>query len=182
MQNLYETQRLYLKLSDPDMASAILAYYLKNRDFLSSFEPKREACFYEEAYQRALLEEDASNARLKRGFRFWLSLKSDPDRIMGMAALNNIVWGAFQSCFLGYKLDGSHLRRGYMTEAIEKLVEIGFKEIGLHRIEANVMPRNKASLGVCEKAGFIYEGLSREYLNINGVWEDHVHMVRLNKD
>ena len=44
------------------------------------------------------------------------------------------------------------------------------------------MPRNKASLRVLEKAGYREEGLARKYLNINGVWEDHIHMVRITDD
>ena len=55
------------------------------------------------------------------------------------------------------------------------------EELGLHRIEANIMPCNLPSLGVAEKCGFVREGLSRKYLKINGVWEDHIHMVRLNE-
>ena len=50
----------------------------------------------------------------------------------------------------------------------------------LHRLEANVMPKNKASLRVLEKNQFVNEGISKYYLNINGVWEDHVHMVKIN--
>lgn len=97
---------------------------------------------------------------------------------MGLVGLNNLVRGAFQSCFLGYKLDGGLLRRGYMTEAVEEAVRIAFTVLGLHRIEANIMPRNTASLGVARKAGFQEEGLAVRYLRINGVWEDHIHMVR----
>ena len=41
--------------------------------------------------------------------------------------------------------------------------------------------RNTASLRVLEKCGYRPEGLARRYLRINGVWEDHIHMVRLNE-
>jgi len=44
------------------------------------------------------------------------------------------------------------------------------------------MPRNLPSLRVAEKCGFQNEGLSPRYLQINGKWEDHVHMVKLNPD
>jgi ribosomal-protein-alanine N-acetyltransferase len=54
--------------------------------------------------------------------------------------------------------------------------------MSLHRIEANIMPRNQRSLRVVEKLGFVDEGLSRDYLKINEKWEDHIHMVLLNKD
>ena len=64
--------------------------------------------------------------------------------------------------------------------AVEMLVRYAFEELQLHRIEANVMPRNAASLRVLEKNDFVNEGLSKYYLRINGTWEDHIHMVKLN--
>ena len=66
-----------------------------------------------------------------------------------------------------------------MTEAVRAAADIAFTDLDLHRIEANIMPRNGASLRVAEKAGFYHEGLALKYLRINGVWEDHIHMVLL---
>jgi ribosomal-protein-alanine N-acetyltransferase len=71
---------------------------------------------------------------------------------------------------------------GYMTEAVKKGIEIMFQDYGLHRIEASIMPRNIRSLKVTQKLGFQEEGLSPQYLKINGKWEDHLHMVLLNHD
>ena len=68
-----------------------------------------------------------------------------------------------------------------MTMAVDMVTAYAFSVLGLHRLEANVMPRNKASLRVLEKNGFLNEGLSKYYLNINEVWEDHIHMVKLNE-
>ena len=67
------------------------------------------------------------------------------------------------------------------TEALRRLVEFAFATLGLHRVEANIMPRNKPSLRVAEKSGFVFEGTARAYLNINGVWEDHAHMAIINE-
>ena len=67
-----------------------------------------------------------------------------------------------------------------MSMAVEMLVRYAFEELKLHRIEANVMPRNAASLRILEKNDFVNEGLSKYYLRINGIWEDHIHMVKLN--
>ena len=97
-----------------------------------------------------------------------------------MIGLNNVVWGAFCSAFLGYKLDEALVNRGYMSMAIAIVVQYAFQELRLHRIEANVMPRSGASLRALEKNHFINEGMSRDYLRINGRWEDHIHMVKLN--
>ncbi len=79
-------------------------------------------------------------------------------------------------------MDEDEINKGYMTEAIMAVVKVAFKEMKLHRIEANVMPRNLRSIRVVEKCGFINEGLAKQYLKINGVWEDHYHMVILNDE
>lgn len=67
-----------------------------------------------------------------------------------------------------------------MTELISWMVTYGFETLHLHRIEASVMPKNERSLRVLEKNGFEREGLAKKYLRINGVWEDHIHMVKIN--
>lgn len=69
-----------------------------------------------------------------------------------------------------------------MTEAVGKVTEIAFGRLGLHRIEANIMPWNTRSLRVVQKNGFVNEGIARDYLLINGKWEDHIHMVKLNPE
>ena len=81
-----------------------------------------------------------------------------------------------------YKIDAALWGRGYGSEAIRYGTGWAFRVLGLHRAEANVMPRNAASLRAAEKAGYRPEGLARRYLNINGVWEDHIHMVKLNEE
>ena len=116
----------------------------------------------------------------KTAFRFYIIPVEQPTVIIGVIGLNNVIWGAFCSAFLGYKLDKDFLNKGYMTMAVEMLIKYAFEELGLHRIEANVMPKNKASLRVLEKNHFMNEGLSQYYLNINGSWEDHIHMVKIN--
>lgn len=177
-----KTDDLLLRPAVPDLAQWVLDYYLKNREFLAPYEPNHEAAYFTLPEQRRLLTCDATAFAAREGARFFISLQSDPERVIGTVALNNIVWGCFASCHLGYKLDEDYLNRGYMTQAVTAAIQFAFGTLRLHRIEANVMPRNKRSLRVLEKCGFREEGLARSYLKINGVWEDHVHMVRLSDD
>ena len=179
LQKKYETSRLVLLQSAPSLAAKTADYYSRNRDFFQSFDPPRPPDFYTVNIQRRDLQRDFQDAKKMRALRFWLSLKGS-DEIIGMVALNNIVFGSFCSCFLAYKLDYRFLRQRLMSEAISRVVRIAFDDLGLHRIEANIMPRNTPSLRLIEKLGFQHEGLARQYLNINGVWEDHIHMTLLN--
>lgn len=178
---LLENNRLQLMPAAPALSEQVCDYYCRNREFLTPYDPLREAIFFTEDYHRLLLSQDEAMAQCGRGYRFYIRLAEAPDRVVGTIALSNIVMGAFRSCFLGYKLDQTCTNRGYMTEAIRLVTEYAFGELRLHRIEANVMPWNQASLRVVEKNGYQPEGLAREYLYINGRWEDHLHMVKRNQ-
>jgi len=71
-------------------------------------------------------------------------------------------------------------RRGLMTGAVQALVPFSFGSLRLHRLEAACIPSNAASIRLLEKTGFVREGYAREYLCINGLWQDHVLFGRLN--
>jgi ribosomal-protein-alanine N-acetyltransferase len=95
-------------------------------------------------------------------------------RILGRIALGGILLGAFQSAYLGYWMDADHQGRGLMTEAVRAATTFAFDVVGLHRLQAAVMPRNGPSLRVLEKVGYRREGTAERYLCIAGAWEDHV--------
>jgi [ribosomal protein S5]-alanine N-acetyltransferase len=100
--------------------------------------------------------------------------RAAPRIIVGNINLTQVVRGAFQSCFLGFGLATAMQGRGYMTEAVRRVVAFAFNEWGLHRVAANYMPRNRRSAAVLERCGFLIEGRAASYLRINGRWEDHV--------
>lgn len=181
MEKIYETERLILKVLDKSAAEVILDYYSRNREFLAEWEPSKEDEFYTMEYHREQLEKELIGMERGDSFRVWIFDKTDINRTIGSIGFTNIVRGIFLSCYLGYKLDNNEINKGYMTEALNKGINIMFNEFGLHRIEANIMPKNKRSLRVAEKLGFYNEGLAYKYLKINGTWEDHIHMVLLNE-
>ncbi|MBI3725865.1 GNAT family N-acetyltransferase [bacterium] len=82
--------------------------------------------------------------------------------------------GPFRNAHLGYWIDREHQGRGLTTEAVRLLLAFAFGPLALHRVQAAVMPRNRASCRVLEKAGFRREGLARRYLMIDGKWRDHL--------
>ena len=121
-----ETRCLILLPAAPGLAPAVLDYYLRNAAFLAPFEPERPAGFYTAEHHARELAADVQRAAQGTGVRFYLALKDVPGRVIGSVALNNIVRGAFQSCFLGYKLDGALCGRGYMTQAVEACTRFAF--------------------------------------------------------
>ncbi|MBL8966493.1 MAG: GNAT family N-acetyltransferase [Spirochaetaceae bacterium] len=168
----YETPRLTLRTPRKEDAAAFLGYLLANRDFLAEWEPERDTSYFTKESVKAALERQLGDIEAKRGFLFLLFAKASGE-LIGSIGISNIVFGPFRSCNLGYRLSAGRENQGYMTEALAKIVEFCFKELSLHRIEANVMPRNAGSKRVLEKLGFEREGLGKRYLRIAGVWEDH---------
>jgi hypothetical protein len=76
---------------------------------------------------------------------------------------------------LGYWLDEAHWGKGYMTEAVQAILNYGFNELQLSLITANCYPHNKRSQQVLERNGFIYEGvLHQAELIYNGNIFDHL--------
>ena len=73
---------------------------------------------------------------------------------------------------IGYLLLPEYWGKGIVKEAIDAVVEYGFREIKIHSIEANVNPNNKASLKLLEKAGFTQEGYFKENYFYNGKFYD----------
>ena len=92
----------------------------------------------------------------------------------GEINLNNVVRGAFQSATIGYWIDRSRAGHSYMSEAVAVIAQYAFEELHLHRLEICIIPRNTRSRRVMEKLGIREEGLALRFLEINGVWEDHV--------
>lgn len=94
-------------------------------------------------------------------------------RICGVINLSEIVRGSFQSAYMGYYALAPHAGKGYMSAGIDLVLERVFGELRLHRVEANIQPKNRRSIELVRRAGFRLEGLSPRYLRIAGRWRDH---------
>jgi len=92
----------------------------------------------------------------------------------GEINLNSVQRGPFQSAYVGYWIDEKHAGQGYVPEALVLVTRFAFDELHLHRIQVAIIPRNAASRRVVEKLALREEGVALRYLEINGVWEDHV--------
>ncbi len=176
-----ETERLILRPAAPGLAKYTLAFYRKNAAALQPVEPTFPDDFLTLGFQRSMLRDERAAATQGRSLRYWAFLKDDPQCTAGCAALNNIVWGAMRSCAIAYKIDIDLRKQGYGSELVNAMVELAFRGLGLHRVQADVMPRNLPSLALAQRCGFHEEGRSPSYIQVNGVWEEHIHMVRLNE-
>lgn len=173
-----QTSRLQLKVLDQERAAEVVDFIVRNDHYLKIWEPLRDPEYYTIDKQAEILAAESRSIADGSLFKVWLH---QDDEIIGSIAVSNIVRGVFQSGHVGYKLAQSHTGKGYMTEALRAVVSHCFETLGMHRLEANIMPRNAASLNVVRRLGFYEEGLAIKYLKINGVWEDHLHMVIRNE-
>ncbi|MDF3068151.1 MAG: hypothetical protein K0R38_3752 [Polyangiaceae bacterium] len=106
-----------------------------------------------------------------RQVKFFVCLEDR--RICGVINLSEIVRGSFQSAYMGYYALSPHSGKGYMSAGIDLVLERAFGELRLHRVEANIQPRNRRSIELVRRAGFRLEGVSQRYLRIAGRWRDH---------
>lgn len=111
-----------------------------------------------------------------------LLLDHGANQLYGAITLDNIRRGPTQSGTLGYWVGEEYARRGYMTEAINAVVQYAFTELDLSRIESACLADNKPSRGVLEKCGFKYEGVAQAYIQIDGRWRTHVLYSALRYD
>ena len=93
--------------------------------------------------------------------------------IIGAISLSQIFRGGFQNAYLGYYVGAQYAGQGYMTEALQLTLRYAFRNLKLHRLEANIQPGNVASIALVKRAGFVLEGYSKHYLKICGRWRDH---------
>ena len=88
----------------------------------------------------------------------------------------------FQKAEVWYKLHPDFWNKGYATEALKKIVQYGFKELGLHRIEAGCAVENFGSIKVLEKVGMKKEGRKRKSLPLKSGWSDSFEYAILSTD
>jgi len=82
----------------------------------------------------------------------------------------------------GWWIGKEHRGFGYATEAVDLLVRTGFRRLALHRVQAFVFPRNRASRAVARRCGFRYEGRLRDEARKGRRWVATLLFARLASD
>lgn len=156
--------QLYLRKPERSDLEELSECYEKSEIFLRPWS-------YPPSNVRAYLEEPN---------RYLLCL-AEHGEIVGTFNISNIIRGFFQSAYLSYEVFVPHQAQGYMRVGMRLLLKEAFDELNLHRLEANIQPSNKASIALVAKAGFVKEGLSKNYLNVGGKgWKDHERWAIIN--
>jgi ribosomal-protein-alanine N-acetyltransferase len=150
-----------------------------SRDFLTPWEPTWPVDDLTRAAFRRRIKRYAEDLRSDQGYAFLIARNSD-GALVGGLTLANIRRGVAQAGSLGYWTGLPFVRHGYMTAAVRAVIPFAFASLRLHRLEAACIPSNSGSIKLLEKTGFVREGYAREYLCINGIWQDHLLYAHVN--
>ena len=145
----------------------------RRAEFLAAMKRSRRLHGHWASPPRTAKALNKSLARLgsKAHVGYWVL--SESGELAGVINISEIVRGSFRSGYLGYYAFAPHNGRGYMTTGLRAVVSRAFRQLRLHRLEANIQPDNEASRRLVKRLGFKLEGFSPRYLKIAGKWRDH---------
>jgi ribosomal-protein-alanine N-acetyltransferase len=102
--------------------------------------------------------------------------------LAGVVNINDIVRHTELSGRLGYYAFVPHAGCGLLREGLSLVIERAFRELGLHRLEANVQPGNRRSIALVKGLDFRREGKARGFLKIGNRWRDHERWALLKEE
>ena len=148
---------------------------LRNGEWLTKWEPMRLITSPDPAKSRdAFTHRCAARDRERQSGNAYCMGLFVNNVFTGEVNLNSVMRGAMQSGTIGYWIDEAKAGNSYVSEAVLVLMKFAFEELGLHRMEICIVPRNANSRRVVEKLQLREEGIAERFLEINGIWEDHV--------
>ena len=176
-------RRVLLRPLEPSDFSQWQEVRRRNVDWLTGWEPQRLLGQPDPVEDvRAFTSRCSSRRReWQLGSAYGFGLFVD-GRFSGEINLNSIQRGPFQNAYVGYWIDEARAGCGFVPEGLVVLMRYAFDELHLHRVQAAVVPRNSASRRVVEKLELRNEGTAERYLEINGVWEDHIRFAFTSED
>jgi ribosomal-protein-alanine N-acetyltransferase len=175
------TPRALIRFPEERDAPELLRYRVENQAHLAPWEPLREPIYYTLDHCIASIADGREHARLDRGYPL-LVFDHGEKMLLATVTFANLVRGAFQACHLGYGVAASMQGKGLMQEVLRAGIDWAFDELNLHRVMANYLPRNERSARLLALLGFEREGYAKRYLNIAGVWEDHILTALVRSD
>jgi len=174
------SERLVLRPLRDDDRAEWLASERANAEFWRSTMPALDPGVALEDRWRQQLERSGAALRSGTGVRL---TAFDADQFVGSINLNQIARGVFMNAALGWRVTRAAEGRGLAFEMVGRAIDYAFAGpplgLGLHRVEANIMPDNERSLRLAARLGLRREGLALRMLKIAGEWRDHVVHAKL---
>jgi [ribosomal protein S5]-alanine N-acetyltransferase len=150
----------------------------RNHEWLTRWEPRRHPSHPDPTSDRAAFTARCTardrDRAADQGYPFGVFVEQ---RLAGEVNLNNVIRGAMQSATIGYWIDEARAGRRYVAESVAVVARFAFEQLHLHRLEICIVPRNTNSRRVMEVLRIRCEGLAERFLEIDGVWEDHLRFA-----
>lgn len=161
-----ETERLILRKIRPEDKNGIFDIY-SNSEAMRYFGKKPYTSLTE---AEVMIEKIIKAFQNKEGIRWGITFKPS-DKLIGSGGLWRLLKDHLRA-EIGYDLNPAYWKKGIMSEALESMIEFGFKKMNLHSIEANIDPANIASEKLLKKVGFKKEGHITESFLFNEEFTD----------
>jgi [ribosomal protein S5]-alanine N-acetyltransferase len=155
--------------SDYDAWASLRA---RSQAFLAPWEPSWPPDALSRANFRLRIARYGEDWRTDQAYNFFIF--SPDETLLGGVGLANIRRGVSETASLGYWVGEPFARQGYMTAALPLVLGFAFERLRLHRVEAACLPTNVPSRTLLLHADFHEEGYARQYLCIDGKWQDHL--------
>jgi ribosomal-protein-alanine N-acetyltransferase len=170
------TERMILReLTDEDVEAV---YRIRSDYEVTKYNTGAPISSFLEA--KVLIDNIAIDYEQKSSLRWGMALKSSGE-VVGMCGFNYWDRGNKRAS-VGYDLARAYWGQGLMPEAVHRVIQFGFDEMALNRIEADCTSQNKASERVLEKVGFKHEGVQREQYFEDGKFYDLLLFSLLRSD
>jgi ribosomal-protein-alanine N-acetyltransferase len=161
-----DTSRLSLRSIRTDDVDNFYAIY-SNAEVMRYWStpplPNREAA-------SKLITEIDEGFKRRELLKWGIALRTD-DKLIGSVTIFHPEF-THRRAEIGYALGRPHWGKGYMQETLKAVLNYAFTVLNMHRIEADVDPRNTASIRTLERLGFQREGYLRERWQVNGEIQD----------
>jgi [ribosomal protein S5]-alanine N-acetyltransferase len=172
--------RVFLRPPERGDYEAWASLRASSRNFLTPWEPSWPPDALSRASFRARVSRYAEDWRTDQAYNLLIFARDET--LLGGIGLSNIRRGVSETASLGYWVGEAFAGQRYMTEALPLVLDFAFDRLGLHRVEAACLPNNTPSRSLLRRAGFRQEGYAREYLCIEGKWQDHLLFAILRGD
>lgn len=171
--------RVVLRPLEPADGDVWREVRVRNRDWLEPWEPLPEPGSPDLLRDPSAFRSRCASAARQRHLdsAHAMGVFLHDGTLVGEMNLSGIQRGPFQNAYVGYWIDEAHAGQGLTPEALVLMIRFAFENLHLHRVQVAIVPRNASSRRVAGKLALREEGISRGYLQIRGIWEDHVRFA-----
>lgn len=156
------TERMHLRILEPKTYEEL--YSNHDKDFIMDYlglSSLKQLETEREKFKQGLTCHD-------RTFEIYQMIEKESNQLIGMTGFVR-WWPKHFRAEIGYGINKPFEGKGYTSEATIPLIEYGFNQLGLQRIEAITGPENKASQKIIHKLGMQKEGILRNHYVIDDV-------------